>query len=404
MKRLCVGLASVLWLATSACGDDQRGIGGDDTATADTAGDTAAPGDTAGGDTSEPAGLPNACSATVACTGAKQCRSGVCVADPPAASVATITDPDENTPTTETPNLDCVDASFGPPLQTTTTRLYGAVARFGDGRKTIDMHVDVLLADGFDPSACESESGDAQVLCYRAAGTVVGSATSVAPPTPTALPPSCTSHEDCPIGYQCVETSSVVRECKEQFGLYEVADVPLDTPLILRAYPEGEISTRWHDTYVYGVVLSADEVVGDAVQYDATIVSDGQWLLTPNTVGLPEIPADHGAIGGRVRDCHGAGRVSWPIAEVSIDTARPSKKVVYFNNLEDDTVPLVDRVTTNIIGRFAALDIAPGWNVIAGSARVAEGVVSIGSEPVYVVPNALVIVSWPGKRPYWRQH
>ncbi|MCB9733545.1 MAG: hypothetical protein H6745_13170 [Deltaproteobacteria bacterium] len=402
MKQLCLGLASVLWVIVGACGDDQRGIGGGDTAVTDTAQTDVA--DTAGGDTGGTAMLPNACSESVACSGSKACRSGVCVDDPPSAATATLTDPVDNTPTTDAPNLDCVDASLAAPVQTTTARLYGAVARFGDGRKTTDMHVDVILASDFDPSACESETGDEQITCYRAAGTVVGSATSTAPPTPDSLPASCSGHEDCPLGYQCVETSSVVHECKEQFGLFEVADVPLDTPLILRAYPEGAITTRWHDTYVYNVVLGSDEVVDGAVQYDATIVSDGQWLLTPNTVSLPEIPADHGAIGGRVRDCHTATRVSWPIAEVSIDTARPSRKVVYFNNLEDDTVPLVDRATTNIIGRFAALDIAPGWNVIAGSARVGGAVVTVGAEEVYVVPNALAIVSWPGKRPYWRQH
>ena len=406
--RLCT-TAAVLMIPTlaalaAACGDSPRGIQSDTVATDTSAGDTA--GDTSG-DTGGTVAAPNACVGDGDCSGS-HCRSGVCVVDPPAASTSSITDPHDNVPTSDAPDLSCIDQSDAPVTQTTTATLYGAVARFGDGRKTENMLVEVMLAEDFDPSACEGISDpSAQRDCFaigNTVGTVIGSSTSVLPPTPASLPASCEGHEDCPIGYQCTEKSSVEFACTEQFGLYEIADVPLGVPLIIRTTAQSN-QTRWHDTWVFNVILYEDQVDAGRVQYDATMVSDGQWLLTPNTVGLTAGVADgHGVVGGRVRDCRGTDRDSWPISEVSIGLAEPAVKTVFFNNLEDDTVPLIDRESTNILGRFAALDIAPGWNRIAGAARVGAEVVSVGSVPVYVFPNALTIVSWPGRLPYWRQH
>lgn len=405
MKERLRPMAAVLAMLTltalgAACGGGERGIQPTDTG----GGDTLAS-DTSGADVSDVSQAPNACTGDGDCSGVKHCRSGVCVADPPAGVTSFVTDPHDNVPTSNPPDLSCSDQTDAAPVQTQTATLYGAVARFGDGRKTFEMHVDVLPEDGFDPTSCEGMTdATAQRACFRAAGTVIGSAVSVAPPTPDSLPATCTAHEDCPFGYQCTKTSSVVHECTLQFGLYEIVDVPLDTPLILRVWATTN-EDKWRDTWVFNVILPADQVGTDGrVQYDATMVSVGQWELTPNTVGLAPIPATRGAIGGRVRDCRGASRSSWPISEVSIGLADPARGTVFFNNLEDDTVPLIDRVTTNILGRFAALDIAPGWNRIAGAARVGTEVVSVGSVPVYVFPNALSIVSWPGRLPYWRQH
>jgi len=411
MMRLRV-MAAVLTIptalaTTAGCGDSERGIKPDDTATTeDTAGGDTAVGDTAGGDTTTTTTLPNACEGDGDCSSG-HCRSGVCVVDPPTGATSAITDPNENVPTTDPPDLSCIDQTDAPVTQTTTTTLYGAVVRFGDGRKTENMKVDVLLAEGFDPSVCDGMSEDDARDCYfgEEIGTVVGSATSVLPEEP-AVAPSCEEghHEECDLGFQCVEDSSVVFICELQFGLYEIADVPLNTPLILRTQALSN-QNRWHDTWTFNVILRDDQEVDGKVQYDATMVSDGQWLLTPNTVGLTAgITDGHGVVGGRVRDCRGDDRDSWPIGDVTIGLANPPIKTVFFNNLEDDTVPLIDRESTNILGRFAALDIAPGWNRIAGAARVGDTVVSVGSAPVYVFPNALTIVSWPGRQPFWRQN
>lgn len=399
-----------------ACGDGgTRGVGRDTDATATdtdavdssettddaTVGDDVA--DTAGdvADTSQPTALPNACDASRACT-TGTCRSGVCVTDPPSAATSHLTDPTTNSETDGWPDLDCVDQSLTPPTQTTTATLYGAVARFGKGRKTIGIHVDVLLAAGFDPSACEAEDDeDAQKLCYRSYGTPIGSAVSVAA-TPASVPNECLIHEECPLGYQCFDPNDLGGTCEEQFGLYEIAGVPLETPLVIRSYATTS-ENQWHDTYLYNVILHADATTEGRVQYDAQMVSEGQWELTTNSVGLPDMAPDNGAVGGRVRDCDPGDRDSWPIADVRLALANPGRSIVYFNNLEDDTVPLIDRETTDILGRFAALDVPAGWNRIAGAARVDGQVVTIGGVPVYVAPNTLSIVSWPGTQPFWRQ-
>lgn len=405
---LAVGMFAAMGLVLSACGDDgERGIRTDTSDTADTAGDTTS--DTSEGDTladtnDTPAPLPNACGESRPCAQGA-CRSGVCVQDPPAGANAYLTDPVENLLTTDWPDLSCVDAAAeaAMPVETRTTTMYGAVSRFGKGRKTVDIKVEVLLAEGFDPSACEEEAtATAKRTCYRNYGTPIASTLSVTPPTPSSLPESCTRHEECPLGYQCFDPAELGGDCEEQFGLYELAGVPLNTPLIIRSYATTN-EAQWHDTWMFNVILDPAREVEGRTQYDAQMVSHGQWLLTSNSVGLPDMSPNNGAIGGRIRDCQGDRPYAWPISEVRLNLAQPGSGIVYFNNLEDDTVPLIDRQSTDILGRFAALDVPAGWNRMAGAARVDGQVVSVGSTAVYVIPNALSIVSWPGSQPYWRQ-
>jgi hypothetical protein len=38
------------------------------------------------------------------------------------------------------------------PVETSTTTVTGALARFGSGRLTVGLRVDFILADGFDPT------------------------------------------------------------------------------------------------------------------------------------------------------------------------------------------------------------------------------------------------------------
>jgi hypothetical protein len=400
-----VVMGAAMGFVLLACGDDgERGIRTD---TSDTTGDTTSDtseGDTLAdtGDTSTP--RPNECGEARACAQGS-CRSGVCVQDPPAGANAYLTDPVENLLSNQWPDLSCVDtaAEAAMPVETRTTTMYGAVARFGKGRKTIDIKVEVLLADGFDPSACEEETtAAAKRTCYRNYGTPIASTLSVAPPTPASLPESCTKHEECPLGYQCFDPAELGGDCEEQFGLYELAGVPLNTPLIIRSYATTN-EAQWHDTWMFNVILDPAREVSGRTQYDAQMVSHGQWLLTSNSVGLPDMSPNNGAIGGRIRDCQGDRPYAWPISEVRLNLAQPGSGIVYFNNLEDDTVPLIDRQTTDILGRFAALDVPAGWNRMAGAARVDGQVVSVGSTAVYVIPNSLSIVSWPGSQPYWRQ-
>jgi hypothetical protein len=340
----------------------------------------------------------------------------VCVADPPAGAVATITDT-ANVPTGQSPNLACVGEAPETPAGPEAATLFGAVARFGSGLKTYDIQVDVFDAATFHPEVCEAETtATKRAECYQSYGSPsgpgalpLGGGLSQPVDFAGALPATCADavdkgipdHSVCPLGYRCIE-GDLGWECIEQYGVYEIADIPTNRMLVLRSRATTNL-TKWHDSYTFSVYLYADQVVDGRAHYDATMVSQGQWLLTPNTVGLPDISKERGVLGGRVRDCHTADRDSWPVDDVSLDLANPAKKIVFFNNSEDDTVPLEDRVTTNILGRFAALDIAPGWNTLSGALRVGDAVLEPGAVRVYVFPNSLSLVTFPGLQPHWQQ-
>jgi len=418
MKIQLAGLFAAPLALLLGCGDDTpRGIGKSDTTlVTDTAvgtditdTDVAVVADVAVGqdvaaDTTTVTFLPNACDAGTPCTRGS-CYSGVCIEAPPEGLTSTLTDPSTALPSDIPVNLSCADQTLAAPVETKMTTVAGALARFGSGRLTTGLRVDFILADGFDPTPCEAIADHAaQKTCFRALGPIVGTATTTSRVLDTVLPTTCTHHEECPVGYQCYDPHDLSGTCEEQFGVYEIVGLPLDTRLIVRSYPlTVNDQDRWHDTWMFNVVLTSDAEADGKVPYDAQIVSASQWQTTTNSVGLSDIPITNGGIGGRVRDCHDGTRESWPITDVRINLAQKAQKVIYFNNLEDDTVPLVDRETTNIHGRFAALDIPSGWNAIAGVARIAGELRTIGAQRIYIFPDSLTIASWPGYNPFWRQ-
>ena len=71
----------------------------------------------------------------------------------------------------------------------------------------------------------------------------------------------------------------------------------------------------------------------------------------------------------------------------------------YFNDNEEETIPLLSRTATDIFGRFAAVDVPPGTNRVVAAISGSDGVESLGGEEIYVVPNSLLVVSLPGKQP-----
>jgi hypothetical protein len=353
-------------------------------------------------DTASPE-LPNACGEDSDCDNGKGCSAGVCVSLPGSDLSSVITNPVNALPTDEAPNLSCVGQAVAAPEGPEKAILYGAVARFGSGLKTYDIRVEVFDATTFDPSECGLiASNTEQQECYEAYGTPIGEALSKKAELQEPLPETCAGHGDCPLGYRCIK-ADLGNECLEQYGVYEIPDVPTNTPLVLRATATKSIS-KWHTTYSFNVYLFADSISPEGrIHVDATMVSHGQWLLTPNTVGLGDVPPERGVLGGRIRDCRTDDRDSWAIGNVTLGLASPPKKFVFFNELEDDTVPLSDRTETNILGRFAALDVEPGWNALAGYASIAGENVEMGSLPVYVFPNSLTVVTWPGLQPFWSQ-
>lgn len=398
LNRLTLVNRGIL-LAVAFLGQASCGVGSSPGVLGDAVAEDTEKGDAENGG---PVVAANACDLPADCSSGEGCSTGVCVALSDPETPSTVTSPLDNVPTADAPDLSCVGVTPDWPLGPAAVTLYGAVTRFGSGLKTYDIKVEVFEAASFDPSECEALSSSKQAACYADYGESIGEALSKKVVLPADLPETCGGHGDCPLGYRCIE-GDLDFHCLEQFGVFEIEGVPTNTPLVIRSSAT-KSAQKWHTTYSYNVVLFADNVGPEGrAHFDATMVSHGQWLLTPNTVGLGDIAEDRGVLGGRVRDCYSADRESWAISNVKLGLASPAKKIVFFNALEDDTVPMADRVQSNILGRFAALDVAAGWNTLAGYASIGEQSIDLGALPVYIFPNSLTVVTWPGLRPYWPQ-
>jgi hypothetical protein len=217
------------------------------------------------------------------------------------------------------------------------------------------------------------------------------------------IPEQCEKHRDCPAGYECIEVD-VEYHCVPQFGLFEIANVPTNTLLVIRARnapSNAKFDSKWKDTYVGGVYLYADRVSEDGrYNYNALMVSDSQWNTVPNTLFVKGgVKANNGVIGGRLRDCRTDARDSFTLGEATVQLQSPGNGVTgFFNDDEEDTVPIHNSKGTDIFGRFAIVDIPAGANRIAGAILSGGAVQSLGAEDIYVVPDSLFIVSFPGKQ------
>ncbi len=391
-------LLLAMLLMIPACGSSSE----DSTSDAGTGGTTGSD-DTSGSD--DDILLPNACNETVDCSGADNCIDNVCI--PPPQNELTLTDNAVDDYVTIDPNLECKGGAVTAPAEDTPpATIYGIVDRFGSGRETIDIQVSVFLASEWPPEECVDLPFDEQRECFREAPAQAGWSTisTAADAGAPALPDQCIVHKDCPPGYECA-LIDLERVCIKQYGLYEIAGIPTNTWLVIRNRNDASaplVEKKWKDTYIQNLYLYSDRVDAEGrYNVNALMVSDGQWKTIPNTLFLPPpgIKPGNGAIGGRLRDCRTEFRDSYTIGWATVDLMDPGSAIGYFNDDEEDTIPLVDRIGTDRFGRFAIVDVPPGQNTVAASALLNGELTSLGSELVYVVPDSLSVVSYPGKQP-----
>lgn len=383
-------------------------------------------------------GVPLACAADKPCAAGKPCIDGVCAPLPGGNDQTALRDPLKgHSASAEPVALECVGKSLADQLQGLPAGgkavLWGRVDRFGGGGVTANVEIAVFRAAEFHPEACAGIDDPEQAqACFRDPNKV-GKPLA----TTVALDPAATEaagltrqsthsaeqecdqgvHLQCPPGYVCDKVDGWVK-CAKSHGVYAIPDVPLHEPLILRARAvQANDPNGWHDSYTWNVVLFAAHLdakgaehqpagyVGkDTIRYNPTIVGEGQWQLVPSTIGIVGgIYEGDGVIGGRVRDCGTATRRAWPVVDAKVGFAVQPEGLSYFNDSDLDPVPAKSRTTTNVIGRYAAVGVPPGPNRVAVSGRIAGEVKSLGSADVYVIPNALVIVSLPGLVPHWNK-
>jgi hypothetical protein len=371
----------------------------------------------------------NSCSEEKKCKEGFTCIEKICLLTPKEESH--ITDYPEETPTNQSPNLDCVENPFEKPAGPEKVRLEGIVDRFGQGRLTFPIRISLMKLEDFHPEICEQISdetkrsecfynyGNPEICasekdenkkadCMKTVGNPFAWAVSEDPDkTKDDFDSDCQKHLDCGHGFEC---DSKYGKCQKQYGKYKIDDVPTNTPIIIKSQAV-EFIDKWKNTFTWFVYLFADNAVkceNEGCEYEyrlnATIVSDGQWESVPNTMMIGNIKKGNSAIGGRVQDCRIAGqRVSWPMSNVTVMTGNPPVIVGYFTESEDDALPDPNRMSTNIFGTYAALDIVPGFNRIAGAVLAGSGVKSAGSVDLYIIPDALMIVNFPGRLSYIRK-
>lgn len=355
-------------------------------------------------------GLPfkNSCPENGKCAEGKECVSGLCAVPPK--EETSITDFKNEKPTSEKPKLDCIENPFPNPDGPKKVRLYGIVDRFGGGGITIGMKVSVFLFDEWHPEVCECEKDKNKRLeCFINYGSAIGEGVSFDSNSdkPEKISSLCEKHLECPMGYMC---DTKHNECLKQYGYYQIDNIPTNTPIVIRVRAT-IFSEKWHDAYIYFAYLyaSSAEKCGEKegcdykYRYNPTSVSDDQWILVPNTMGVGEIKEGNSAIGGRIQDCGDKDRPSWPISHAIVQVGNPGSVISYFNDIEDDALPLKKKTSTDIFGRFAALDIEPGWNRVTAGVLLNGKITSLGNVDLYILPNSLFLVTFPGRRSYIRK-
>ncbi len=433
LRALLIGVVAA---AAMACGSESSssadasssdGLAADATATTD----ASAAGDSSGSaDTSTPS-FKAICSASKPCATGKMCASGVCTVEPKAEQVAEVTDPgNDYLPTKDKVELGCVDQPFEDQIKgqtgPTAVTMWGRVDRFGGGGVTVNVEVAVFELAKFHPEACVGiEDDDKRDACFLSdkVGKPIGTTVSVDPDkaaeagldlaSAKKADEGCSKHMDCPGGYECRKESGAVQKiCIRTHGVYAIDNVPTNTRLVVRVRGLNA-KDKWHPGYYWDIVLFAGHTDAkgagkqpskyldkDTYRVNPTIVGEGQWTLVPNTLGVGEIEYPHGVIGGRIRDCGvTGGRGGWAIHNAKVGLGVQPKGFAYFNDNEDDTVPVKTNTATDTLGRFAAVDLMPGANRIAATSWVDGKATSLGGVDVFVIPDALMIVSLPGRIP-----
>lgn len=273
------------------------------------------------------------------------------------------------------PDLSCLvqPGTLGVPQTVTLT---GYLWLFASGQDSTGVQVDVYAENH--PETPDGTIGSTSL------GTYTTTTSDPIDPTDT------TWDTECPNG------------CS--FRQYTIANVPTETPLVIRTSDAG--SGKWVTRYEYDVYFSNAAVVGGEVAYDATAMAAEDVQTVTGAVGLTSASGT-GHLVGEVHDCSDI-RLSGATVETS---PAPQNGVFYFTADEADPVPLSQATGTSDLGLFAAFNMQAGIPTrvtavgqcppSAASAICNQGdYVMLGTYVVQTYPGAVTALALRGRRPW----
>ena len=273
------------------------------------------------------------------------------------------------------PSIACmVEGMYRPAGTPMMVTLFGVVDVFGNGGDADGITVEVY-----------EEGPDGSL------GAMIGSSTA-------STASDCSETE--------IEYDNDMEVGERELGFYSIADVPTETPLVLRTSGMPEF---WRDLYTYNFqVLNEDVEEGDAGEgcadmpagprheYRGRILSRSDYTAIPLSAGLTSgIPLGSGGVAGEVHDC-----TNTRLEFAQVATSPSAEVLTYFN--DNPSNPLPDRSRTegtSLLGLYAALNIPEGPVDVAAVGRTADGeAVSLGWYRANVFPNAVSVVTFRGLR------
>ncbi len=196
--------------------------------------------------------------------------------------------------------------------------------------------------------------------------------------------------------------------CK-YWGAFEFADVPTNTPLILKTYdPDKGFITTYKYNLVLWADLAEDDGTGNFVFDTRSSVADPRTGMTIElhpwrafaisattyavilmAVGISELPENQGAVAGTIRDC-----AYNFVKNVRCGVVDKPTKLTYFTNAENPR-PDRSRDSSNVNGTYAAIGLQTGSHRVSCLAQDADGnQVLLGEYEIEVFDHGVTILSF----------
>ena len=242
------------------------------------------------------------------------------------------------------------------------------------------------------------------------------------------------------VGVACSDPPGIAEDYGQEdnleIGKYEIADVPTGVSLVVRVSgPPNE----WVDTYKYGLFIPDEQEAMGTVVSEVSVISLASWRTVPVTAHLPRgVQKGNGAIAGSISDCgappaadapgcdlsrtcapgaacdcesglvcvpaDGAGvcqRLPWSVVGAKVGTTSDSGNIAYFSGIEGDNLPSPGRLSSNILGVYAAIDVQGGDVTVSAVADVNGTATVLGEATIFLVPRSVAIMSFRGE---WTGH